>query len=84
MEVLELADRYLVDHVKVECERRLLNLDAVSALRVLRQADKPVITSKIREDAVRVRLTTKGRISNSAHHETRICHVTRLGDADLH
>lgn len=52
VELLVLADRYMVTHVKDACERRLLKMDAGTALGILRHAEKPVISSDVRVRAV--------------------------------
>ena len=47
VELLELADRYLVDSLRTTCEERLLQMDPDTALGILRQAHKAVISSEV-------------------------------------
>ncbi|XP_034236364.1 kelch-like protein 24 [Thrips palmi] len=52
VELLEIADYYMVTHVKDKCERRLMGMDGPTALGLLRHADNPVISSDLRVCAV--------------------------------
>ena len=55
MELLEIADYYMVTHVKETCEARLMGMDGPTALGLLGHADNPVISSELRVRAVQVR-----------------------------
>ncbi|KAJ1523231.1 hypothetical protein ONE63_001113 [Megalurothrips usitatus] len=55
LELLELCDRYLVNHLKAVCEKRFDKMDSRTALGVLTfAAQRPYVSSDLRRKAARV------------------------------
>lgn len=64
VDLLELADRYMVDPLKEECERRLLQVGMTAVVSLLQTvSEKPAISSSVRSRAVEVAIANWTEIS---------------------